>query len=109
MHLTGKEKSTNRYIQDKSTKQLCLRGTTVAARNVIFEDLKIAGMTGGHSLMVCFILWQERAFPLIYFNKQCNFIGTAKISIQTEIPMTIFFFPFSEKKASTELCKTEER
>lgn len=31
----------NRYIQDKSTKQLSLRGTIVAAENVAFEDLKI--------------------------------------------------------------------
>lgn len=31
----------NRYIQDKSSKQLSLRGTIVAAENVVFEDLKI--------------------------------------------------------------------
>lgn len=80
----------------------------MAEENVFFEDLKIAGMTGGCSLMVHFILLQERVFSLIYFNKRCNFIGTAKISIQIEIPMIIFIFPFSEKKA-TELCKTEER
>lgn len=39
--------------------------------------------------MVLFSSGQERASPLIYINKKCNFIGTAKLSIHLEIPMML--------------------
>lgn len=61
--------------------------------------------------MVLFSSGQERASPLIYINKKCNFIGTAKLSIHLEIPMMLSSpTPSSEKKTNcTELCKTEQR
>jgi len=48
--------------------------------------------------MVHFSSGQEGASPLIYFNKQCNFTGSAKLSVQVETPMTPFCCPLPPVK-----------
>lgn len=51
----------------------------------------------------------REGISLIYFNKQCNFIGTVKISIQVEIPMTPFSSPSVKRKQAEQNSARQKR
>lgn len=56
-----------------------------------------------------FHLMAREGISLIYFNKQCNFIGTVKISIQVEIPMTPFSSPSVKRKQAEQNSARQKR